>query len=1556
MQQQQQQYQQHYQHQQQYQTPPAPPPPHMQGQQFHGLQHQQQQQVLRERFQVLSMQATKAEADVKVAVQQAQATAGTYTVTQTLESAEGIINSQQEPLMKMLEALMEAQRTFPPDLARPCVQLANRLRLQQNIILQEQQKIRKGRAEAERLEKERALEQQDQSQLDAILPEATEKANAAEDAAEKAVITSELVQAAGDDKEEAMRAVDQTENAVTEAGRLIGEARAYFNAKHAIVRQMGSEQVRIRAQAELTKLIGQLQEAQAKIKPLVGLRQTIQQKQQAQKIVAEVVEKLAPAKLECDRAEEVASAVADGGDSDEARETMDALVQKASSEIAAVMRLITAKKSQANALVIAELSKLEEQAKQASDRMGQLKAASKEFAEKAAWKGLVKEASAKVQAVQEAVSKAADAEGPFLLGVDELPLDETLTALRDCEASAATANTAASTTRMFIMTKLVDAKRLSPSLSQDFSAKLKQLQTQLEVHIKRLNDLKSKTAERKRVALLREAEVLVSNLEQLTKQLGEVAQPLLDTAQIEALPPVAAKRLKGEASKAEGKAAVALAKARTFVHERQVEARSRTGTSADAAGVLLKLSARVSAQQAEVTKWQRVTGTREELETKIRNAAEQAKAAEEKVGLARQAVDELVTQTVTAVEVKKADQALNAANLAMRNAVKAAEALATVDEEESTLLLSKLKERQELLDAAMATKKEKQGSFLAQSIVSEVDKQMADTEQLLQRAADLDAEHDEAAEAGQDPATLRSITQRLDEAARQATAGVSKTRSFIAMKRIAVKRLSPELAESATKDLDAVEGRLAKATEQVQVVNQHVVAKRKADSAAAAAAAAAVPAAAYAPEPPMKRGRMDYGAAAPPPPPPGMPTHQTASSATTSKASLPRPLPKAAGFLTPGKARGASPSHAQAAPSSELKLSQVYVMKPVQVDEVAPDVIRLSGCSLSVADNGEPFRVLELAPGSELTIQGVEVGDVLCTVDGQEARGVPLQMLMATLRNATCLQFGRGPPAPSGGLATSAKSAPLSRPSVPHRGGYHTDDSAAEAQAMDWEAEPSGQQAAWGQDYVGGGQRCGHEAQHEGFSRWGEQPEEAKRGVPSRRDDDRQGGWGEDARARSRDDRDGRGRSRDDRWADRREERQDDWRDRRWGDRRDDQRGDDRRDDRRRGGGSQWDDRRGDTREDRWVDPRDERQDAPRGSAWEARKPVPVPRRYPVDGQDKRPQRQSHWDEQQSQWEQQQQPNQQEQPQQWDEQQQSDQQSDQQSWEQQQWDQQQWEQQQWEQSQAPQEGAQADEDPQDAMQDGTQDEDWRDHEGASRGGFAPAVPKTSRTGSPPGRLPMPKSKSKSAPTPSPMPMPSSRGKASLPAPTIAKPKSASSSAGLLMPRAVPPKGAGLLPVGNPKSVGAPTVPKSGGSEVLGAPTVAKSKSSAQAPTVPKSSIFPRRTTAAASEPRRTDPADGKEYTFEEVQEKYANSYSTEEVQAYWDAEMWAPRQSFSSAPEQAQPQDVEDEGAPQGADYEEDAGERAAQKRPTPTAAPKSKSKAAPYGGIQPKAVYSSRQ
>ncbi|CAE7390100.1 alkbh8, partial [Symbiodinium sp. CCMP2592] len=69
-----------------------------------------------------------------------------------------------------------------------------------------------------------------------VLPEAVSKANAAEDAVEKAVITSEMITAGGDDMDEVRQAVTSTEQAVQEAQKAMGEARIFLNAKQAAAR------------------------------------------------------------------------------------------------------------------------------------------------------------------------------------------------------------------------------------------------------------------------------------------------------------------------------------------------------------------------------------------------------------------------------------------------------------------------------------------------------------------------------------------------------------------------------------------------------------------------------------------------------------------------------------------------------------------------------------------------------------------------------------------------------------------------------------------------------------------------------------------------------------------------------------------------------------------------------------------------------------------------------------------------------------------------------------------------------------------------------------------------------------------------------------------------------------------------------------------------------------------------------------------------------------------------------------------------------------------------
>merc|ERR1719253_2351252 len=113
-----------------------------------------------------------------------------------------------------------------------------------------------------------------------------------------------MITAGADGLDEVKEAVDQTEKAAREAQTAIGEARIFLNAKLASVKRFESETVRKNATEELGKLQQQLQAAQTKLTPLKTARQDFIQRTAAKKLSAELKDKLNPAEVEVDKAEE----------------------------------------------------------------------------------------------------------------------------------------------------------------------------------------------------------------------------------------------------------------------------------------------------------------------------------------------------------------------------------------------------------------------------------------------------------------------------------------------------------------------------------------------------------------------------------------------------------------------------------------------------------------------------------------------------------------------------------------------------------------------------------------------------------------------------------------------------------------------------------------------------------------------------------------------------------------------------------------------------------------------------------------------------------------------------------------------------------------------------------------------------------------------------------------------------------------------------------------------------------------------------------------------------
>mmetsp|Transcript_106074 Transcript_106074/g.265691 ORF Transcript_106074/g.265691 Transcript_106074/m.265691 type:complete len:1391 (+) Transcript_106074:3-4175(+) len=939
-------------------------------------------QALRERIQEVSASASGVDGAAKFAMQRAMQAAGDRSSPAALANAREMLTPHVEALRKAEEKVADLQRSSPPEFVKYGTQLLTQLRATQSSLRTELQNLSASSQQAEQDERQRAVEQRDQMALQEMMPEATEKANAAEDAVEKAVITSEMIQSSGDNVDEARRAVEETERAVQEASKTIGEARIYFNTRQGMVKKFQSEKVRTFGAEQLTKLQVQLQEAQNKLNPLKNVRQEFAQRQAAQRVVAEVLERLTPAEVDCDKAEEAMLLMNDNGLTKESLQATEIAVNKAANHIATVMKFIVQKKMQATNATWNELANIEQRAQKTEARIASLRSSCKEATERGNCDSLLKEATGRVKAVQDAVSKAADAEGPFLMGVDELPLDDTLAAISACEAAAASANTVVTTARMFIATKIVDAKRFSHGPSQEITPKLQQLREQVDQQSKRLNELKSRTTGRKKTALLREADHQVTQAEDLTRKLVEVAACLEDLSKVPGEGEDAIHKAVDDTAKAEAAASTALAEARQFVHARQIEARGKDA-SAETGSELIKYSTRISAAMKEVAKYKKLLctmGQKVQVQKANTEAASKLQAAEEKVEKLKYMVAALNAGGQGAPESKEADTTAAQARMALRMATTYIEQQARLpgaDQDALAMLEPRLKEAQEQLDAATASLKETNDGALVQGIIAEVEKKMQEAEENVRKVVESDGlcAVPEKGMPINDPDRANQALQELEQATKVAYASVGQTKALIAMKRVNAKRLPPPSSTSCLRELDAFQSRLESVSMKLQEVKMSMV-KRKSEFMPPGLTPTLG-------QPPIKRARLEYGKAAP-----GQP------GVLAPKASLPQPVLSKPKAVLPTKVVLPRPG----------LLKAVTLAQPVEFEEVDDEIITVNGCDLGLVEN-KPPHVLDLEEGTPMAAAGVQTDDILVSIDGQVTQGMPRDAIIQALRSASRLQF-----------------------------------------------------------------------------------------------------------------------------------------------------------------------------------------------------------------------------------------------------------------------------------------------------------------------------------------------------------------------------------------------------------------------------------------------------------------------------------------------------------------------------------------------------------------------
>jgi len=453
-----------------------------------------------------------------------------------------------------------------------------------------------------------------------------------------------------------------------------------------------------------------------------------------------------------------------------------------------------------------------------------LRASLKEAGERVTTEGYLEEAGQKVMAVTEALGKLEDIESRFQDGMN-MSLEETLAKVKDSEGAAAQAQTASSMARMFIQMKALEVKRFSHGPATDASKRLIDFQKQLEIATKRLMVLKGGVNRRKRLALVKEAEERVSNAESLVEKVKEAAAVFADDAKLMAMSADEIREASEKTSVCEKEAGEALTEVRKFVTARQIEAKGKDA-SVEVSTELIKFQTRLSTAQSEVSKQRKLfTSVEQRLAVKrVLDEAEKKLAdTEEKVGKAMAAVAGLEELTSTEKAAKDNDKAIKDTELAVQEAGISIRTTSRFLESQSRTqgfakdsiakLEPRVKECQDKLASAQTLIKERSEKIFVRGILQEAEAKVSECEAGLRRAVEVEApflEGDDSTE----KAASGSIAD-LEKALQAAQSLATAAKTFISMKRLAVKRLTDAASKSSNEGLSKLQVTVDDATKKL---------------------------------------------------------------------------------------------------------------------------------------------------------------------------------------------------------------------------------------------------------------------------------------------------------------------------------------------------------------------------------------------------------------------------------------------------------------------------------------------------------------------------------------------------------------------------------------------------------------------------------------------------------------------------------------------------------------------------------------------------------------------
>ncbi|CAJ1374702.1 unnamed protein product, partial [Effrenium voratum] len=527
-----------------------------------------------------------------------------------------------------------------------------------------------------RVQKEKQSEQRDEKLLKEMMAAITEKFHAAEDLAEKAEITSAMIEHAGEDLNEAQKAAQQTEESAKQAAAAVKEALTAIGLKLGMLKNFESDQGRLKATDALGSFREKLRVANQKLVPFLQAQETFKAHAEAKALSDELEARLAPAEVEVDKAEQVAepllsfaeAALAAGQAAAEATATPKAkaksnqkdkepqkaatkqvlpppevvaqagkIATDAAATLQGVMKMLDQKRSSQQVLFSTPMKKVMEKVdarvKAAQRKLDRIKVAQKELKERETSIALVSDVQEKMSSVEKALQLAKEA-------VDASQGDE--------EEAIKAANKAVATAKVAISMRLLEVKRFTAEAGIQAQRSLQEYQQTLQGSNTQIESLKKTAVQNREVSKRKAALIKVEEAEELAQQAEASATEIFDPEKVATMSAVEIRKA-GDMNQRTFKATMdAVRQAQMMITSLQIEAKNKENAAA-LSTEYGKLQARLRQAEAAVAHCGTLppeVQAQLTLKAQIDEVESKVKASEEKVGQAEQLAKEAETNPI----------------------------------------------------------------------------------------------------------------------------------------------------------------------------------------------------------------------------------------------------------------------------------------------------------------------------------------------------------------------------------------------------------------------------------------------------------------------------------------------------------------------------------------------------------------------------------------------------------------------------------------------------------------------------------------------------------------------------------------------------------------------------------------------------------------------------------------------------------------------------------------------------------------------------------------------